>query len=242
MRTLVGILGGMGPAATAAFYQRLVQLTPANHDQEHLPVVIWADPSVPDRTAAFQGQGPSVLPWLERGLRVLKNAGAGIVVSPCNTAHIWLPDVARAESVELLSIIEATVDAMGAGAAAGAKVGLLATNATLASGLYQKSLGTRRFDPIIPTPSAQGRLVEGIYRVKAGRIEEATRLMGEAVAELVEGGASAVISGCTEVSVVLAQQRLSVPVVDSIEALAAAVLKRALHGANTSSCAAEHGA
>lgn len=234
MQPLVGILGGMGPAATAAFYQRLVQLTPATHDQGHLPVVIWADPTVPDRTAAFEGRGPSVLPWLERGLRVLKGAGAGIVVCPCNTAHIWLPDVARAEGLKLLSIIGATVDAVGASAAPGARVGLLATSATLRSGLYQESLATAGFEPVVPNPSTQDRLVEGIYRVKAGRMEEAAALMAEAVAELVDGGASAIISGCTEVSVVLARERLSVRVVDSIDALAAAVLHRALPDRTTS--------
>lgn len=229
MEGLVGILGGMGPSATAAFYTRLVEVTPAECDQDHIPVVMWADPTVPDRTAAFEGHGESVVPWLERGVRALRQAGAGLVACPCNTAHVWLPDVAHAEGVELVSIIDATVDAVGARAIPGAAVGLLGTDATLASGLYQRALSVRGFRPLTPSPATQKRLVDAIYKVKVGTpttLAEAAHLVERVGDELTGSGAAAIVSGCTEVSVLLGRLTLRVPAIDSMEALAHAVVRR----------------
>ena len=85
----LGILGGMGPAATAEFYRRLVEQTNANCDQEHIPVIIWGDPTVPDRSTSLMNRDD--LPWekLKQGILGLKNAGCEHIVIPCNTAHFW---------------------------------------------------------------------------------------------------------------------------------------------------------
>jgi len=71
----VGILGGMGPAATADFYTKLIQSTPATQDQDHLPVIIWADPSMPDRTAALLGNGPGPEHDARRGRVAISRCG-----------------------------------------------------------------------------------------------------------------------------------------------------------------------
>src|SRR3546814_6650974 len=84
---VIGILGGIGPAATADFYSKLVALTPGSTDQEHPKVVIWADPTVPDRTLALTENGPDPTPWLIRGARVLRESGATTLAIPCNTAR-----------------------------------------------------------------------------------------------------------------------------------------------------------
>src|SRR5580658_3430472 len=85
----LGVLGGMGPLASAQFMLRLTLLTPAERDQDHIPAVLWSDPRVPDRTAAMQGAGEDPLPWLLRGIAALRQAGCGAIAIPCNTAHGW---------------------------------------------------------------------------------------------------------------------------------------------------------
>src|SRR5690606_23936695 len=89
LRGLIGVLGGMGPLATVDFMQKLVAATPASRDQEHVPALISAIPQIPDRTRAFQGHGASPLPAMLACARRLEAAGAGVIVMPCNTAHIW---------------------------------------------------------------------------------------------------------------------------------------------------------
>ncbi|MGC0252195.1 aspartate/glutamate racemase family protein [Pseudactinotalea sp. Z1748] len=255
-RPLLGILGGMGPAATAAFYTQLVTRTPATRDQDHLRVVMWADPTVPDRTAALTGAGPSVVPWLERGVRALRASGADVIVSPCNTAHVWLGPVAREQGVELLSIVDATIErALAVGGSDGAvgtspveagpngvgpngvgPIGVLATSATLGSGLYQQALGERSRVALLPEPPAQERLIEAIYRVKVGTpaaLEQAAAALADVCRQLVAAGATTIISACTELSLVLPGAR-AVPIIDSTDALVRAVLHR-FHQPGTSS-------
>src|SRR4051812_6036337 len=84
---ILGVLGGMGPLASAHFMLRLTLLTPGEHDQDHIPAILWSDPRIPDRSAAGRGRGPDPLPWLMHGTEGLRQAGCGAVPIPCNTAH-----------------------------------------------------------------------------------------------------------------------------------------------------------
>ncbi|MBA2695360.1 MAG: aspartate/glutamate racemase family protein, partial [Actinobacteria bacterium] len=135
---VVGVLGGMGPAATVDFYAKLVRHTPAQRDQDHLRVVIWADPTVPSRQEALLAGGTDPTPWLEEGVRHLVGSGAQIVVVPCNTIHAYLGPVLADQPVEFLSIIDTTVRAIQRRDAR--RVGLLATDGALASGVFQAAL------------------------------------------------------------------------------------------------------
>src|SRR5271170_704064 len=92
---VLGVLGGMGPLASAHFMVRLTLLTPASRDQDHIPTVLWSDPRVPDRGDATQSGGADPLPWLLRGIVGLKQAGCGAIVVPCNTAHAWYKQMAQ---------------------------------------------------------------------------------------------------------------------------------------------------
>lgn len=226
-RSLVGILGGMGPAATAAFYTRLVESTPATRDQDHLRIVMWADPTVPDRTAALLEDGESIVPWLERGVRALRASGADIIVCPCNTAHVWLGAVAREHGVELLSIVNATIEEATTAGRHDGPIGILATEATLSSGLYQEALTQRGLAPLVPEPQDQARLIEAIYRVKAGTtsdFERATALIAQVCGQLAASGAGTIICACTELSLVLQDVDPAVRIIDSTDALVRAVV------------------
>ena len=136
---LLGVLGGMGPLATAQFLRRLVELAPAEREPDHVPTVVWSCPQIPDRVAPILGQGESPLPKLREGLAILSGAGALAIAIPCNTAHHWLSELEAASALPVLSIIDAVLGEVTAAAPNG-PVALLATAATLHARLYQGGL------------------------------------------------------------------------------------------------------
>lgn len=222
---IVGILGGMGPAATADFYTKLIEATPAATDQEHLRVVIWADPTVPDRSQAITGGGEDPTPKLAEGARRLKEAGAGFYVVACNSAHAFLAAVREQVDLEYLSLIDVTADHI-ASLPHTAQAGLLATDATVGSQLYQQALETRGVAPVIPTPEDQQVVMEAIYAVKASRMSDEQRAALAGVAErLADRGADVIIAGCTEIPLALSDEQSPRPLIDPAGLLVRRVLE-----------------
>lgn len=225
---LVGILGGMGPAATVDLYSKLIAATPATTDQEHLRVMIWADPTVPDRTAAIAGDGEDPTPKLVAGVQHLKDAGAEFYVAACNGAHAFLPQVREQVDLEYLSIVDVAAEHIEALPFASA-AGLLATDATLTSGLYQEALRARGISPVLPAEGHQRVVMEAIYAVKAGNLTESLReRLAEVVDALAAEGADVVVGGCTEIPLALSLERASRPLIDPATLLANSVVERAL--------------
>ncbi|MET9256528.1 amino acid racemase [Streptomyces sp. NPDC003717] len=227
-RPTLGVLGGMGPLATADFYQRLVARTPADADQRHLPVVIWADPAVPDRTAALLGHGPSPVPALVEGARWLRRAGVTCVAVPCNTAHAYVEQVARAAGVEVLDMVAAALTSAVGTVPGAARVGVLATRGTRLAGLYERA-GARLGAEVVQVPDrVQRELVDPAIRaVKAGADRaEPARWIAAAAGALAERGAQAVIAACTEIPLISAPAARVLPLVDSTDALVDAALLR----------------
>src|SRR3546814_12289091 len=106
----LGVLGGMGPMAGAVFVERLTALTPVETDQQHVPVILWSDPRVPDRPAGHAGTGTDPLSWMRNGARHLVDAGARAIAIPCNTAHLWYDQIAAETApVPVLHIVAAVV-------------------------------------------------------------------------------------------------------------------------------------
>ncbi|WP_327089270.1 amino acid racemase [Nonomuraea sp. NBC_01738] len=207
---LVGVLGGMGPAATADFYGKLVEETPAGDDQSHVPVVIWADPRVPDRSLSLLGQGEDPTPQLRHGIEALKRAGCEVLAVPCNTAHAFVPRLADEAGLELVSIVEVTADALAAAGVTAA--GLLATTGTLHSDLYGDALRKREIDPIEPTPDQQDQVSAAIAAVKAGALTPAHRAaLADVAGSLLDRGAEQVIAACTEIVLALDGDRVIDP-------------------------------
>lgn len=228
-RATIGILGGMGPLATADLYRKIIELTPANSDQEHIPVVIWADPRVPDRTEALLHDGEDPTPWLVRGAQALADMGADFIVIPCNTAHAFTAPLRSAVPRPLLSMIGAAADAIVRAAPDADTVGLLATSGTIAAELYQQALMERGRDVIVPDDDTQERCVMSAIRaVKAGRADSAaTALMQEAAGELAARGAGALLAACTEIPLIFEQEHTSTILVDATAALAEAAVATA---------------
>ncbi len=238
----VGVLGGMGPAATVDFFAKLVAASPAERDQDHLRILIDNDPSVPDRSAAVAGRGPSPGPRLAAMTRGLVAAGAQLLVMPCNTAHAYAEAItAAAPGTPFLSLIEVTVEATLARVPDASAVALLATDGTLASRLYDDAFEARGVRVLIPDAHEQPRVMAAIASVKRGAPDASARAALRSVAERLAGaGAAAVVAGCTEVPLLLrdGDVRLgdaAVPVIASTDALVARTVAVARAGARAGS-------
>ncbi|MFC7473661.1 aspartate/glutamate racemase family protein [Dankookia sp. GCM10030260] len=231
MDKVLGVLGGMGPLASAQFMVRLTLLTPAEQDQEHIPTVLWSDPRVPPRTAAKLAGGADPLPALLRGIRGLEAAGCGAIAIPCNTAHGWFDAMRDATALPILHIVDAAAADLARLGVAPGRIGLMGTAATLAMRLYQERLEGAGWDCLVPDAAEMDRLVSpAIALVKANRVADAYPPLAEVARGLAARGARAVVLGCTEIPLgIAAGPELPFPVIDTIDALARASIGWALN-------------
>ncbi len=230
-KKIIGIVGGMGPEATADLFMKIIKATPAKIDQEHIRVFIDNNTNIPDRTRAILGQGPSPLPALLDTVAKLKAAGAEILIMPCNTAHIYYPEIAEGAGVEFLHMMESTVNYIKQNYPEAQKVGILATSGTIESKLYHKVLEKNQLIPIAPVPEQQARVMDAIYSdwgVKAGFYDRSKEYFIGVGNTLIKQGADVIIMGCTEIPLALRNGDLAVPLVDATEVLAITAVQHAL--------------
>ena len=225
---VLGVLGGMGPLASAQFMLRLTLLTPATRDQDHVPTVLWSDPRVPDRNRNRLGPGPDPLPWLLRGINGLRHAGCGAIAIPCNTAHGWYDLLQEAASLPILHIVDAAAEELHRFGISPTTIGIMGTQATLEMRLYQDRLERQGWRCIVPSCDEMTQLVSpAIAAVKANRVDEAYVPLAQVVNRLAAQGAAAVVLGCTEIPLGLGagpHQALHAPTIDTIDALARAAI------------------
>jgi aspartate racemase len=229
---MIGVLGGMGPAATVDFLAKLIRLTPAHRDQDHVPVVVVSDPRVPDRVGPImEGRGPSPLDALRRGIRTLEQAGAGCIAIPCHTAHFWYDQMVASARVPILHVADAVLADLALHGKGDGPVGLLATAATLEAGFYQERLGAGGYACAVPAAEIMTTCVlPAIALVKQGRAGDAAPLLRRAVDHLTAHGTRTVVLACTELPLALAAAPDPLPCLDATEALARACI--AWHGAH----------
>jgi len=224
----LGVLGGMGPMAGAAFMARLVALTQASSEQAHIPAILWNDSRVPDRPAGHAGSGPDPWPWMLNGLRHLEQAGAQAIAIPCNTAHLWHEHMVAATRLPVLHIVEAVADDLERKGIRRACIGLMGTATTLRLGLYQRVLEARGHTCVLLDDAEHKAFcVAPIALVKANRMEQACEPALKGAQLLAARGAQAVVLGCTELPLAIPHARrgeVGVPVSDSIDALALAAI------------------
>lgn len=198
-RPRIGVLGGMGPLATADFLAKLAHATPAGRDQDHHPVTVDSTPQIPDRVSALEGRGDDPLPWLIAGAARLDAAGCAFIAMPCNTAHLWHARLAAASALPVLHIADAVAAELGDTDC----VGLLGTSATLGCGLYQKRLGSARRWLLPETGEMDAWVSPGIAAVKAGDLRTGGTLLRGAARKLAARGAGALVLACTEIPLVV---------------------------------------
>ena len=226
----IGILGGMGPEATAYFLGQLVRATAAGADRDHPPVIVYSLPQIPDRTEAILHGGPSPVPALFRGLRILHAAGADFAVMPCISVHYFLPKVAARSPLPILDLLEESLAAVKALEPVPGTIGLLAATGTVRSGIVARLFEPAGIEVIVPPARDQERVMAAICGkkgIKAGFIEGRPRdILLEAARGLVRRGARAVMAGCTEVPLVLDAGDLPVPLIEPMAVGARAAVRR----------------
>lgn len=238
---MIGILGGMGPLATVDLYRKIIEATPATRDQDHLHVIIEANPAVPDRSDALLRGGADPTPLLLSGANRLADAGASFIVVPCNTAHAFFPRITTEVSIPFLSMIEETARTISL-SHPGSVVGILATDGTITTNLYQEAFARYGLTSLTPDDPGQQRISQAIADVKAGQIGvEQTELVVRTARELVSRGAQVLITACTELPLILVQHDVPVPLVDPTQVLAEAAVVNALGAGTLQEAIAEEG-
>jgi aspartate racemase len=223
----IGVIGGMGPLATADYFAKVIAATSAADDEGHVPLLISSDPRIPRRPPAILHGDISPLPRLREVRDRLVAAGASALVMPCNTAHHWHAELSADCALPFPSIVEAACREAAAVAPAGGRIGLVATRATLAARLYEPALATLGLQPLVPDDALLDEaMLPAIAHLKAGRVAEAGAPMARAVQALRERGAAVVILACTEAPIAMssAPAALQALCIDSTAALARATV------------------
>lgn len=226
MERTIGILGGMGPLATAELFRRIVLKTPAGRDQEHPRVIIYNNPKIPDRTAFIIDEGEDPRPALVESARKLEEWGADFILMPCNTAHFFEETIRQAVRIPLVSMVEETAEYVRRMDIK--KVGLLATDGTIKGMVYHRALLKRGVKIALPDRKGQKDVMRAIYEgVKTGNLGLGRELFLRTARKL-QRRSEGVIAGCTEVSVVLRQEDLKVPLIDPLDVVAERAVRLAL--------------
>ena len=223
-----GVLGGMGPEATVDFMARVIELTDADCDQDHVRMLVDHNPHVPNRQDAILRGGQDPAPVLADMAADLEAAGADFLVIPCNTAYVFEDAILAATHVPLISIVGVSIAAAQERAPGAKRIGLLVTDGCLKSGIYQSGLKAAGLEAELPTAEELGELMTLIRSIKGGkRTEDTARGMAALADALASRGAGAIIAACTEIPLVLDQDAVSVPLVSSTDALAEITVKLA---------------
>lgn len=213
----LGILGGMGPAASAEYITRLIQQTSATTDQEHIPFVLWNEPRTPDRSTSIRNGDDKPLSYLLQGMQVLKETGCNVIVIPCNTAHFWYDELVKFK-IPIIHIVDSVADSLRDINVTGT-IGIMGTQATIELGLYQNRLND--WNCIVPSQEEMDNIVQpAIDLIKAGDMVKSHTMLMSTVDSLISRGASAVVLGCTELPLAVRElERNSIPLVNSIDSL-----------------------
>ena len=217
MKKTLGIIGGVGPLATMLIGEMIVRRTKAQKDQEHVLTIIDNDTSIPDRTAyILDNTKENPVPYLQRDAKKLAEYGAGVICIPCNTAHSFYEELQATTSVPVLHMIRET--AKRAKELGAKRVGILATDGTLTTKVYQTALEEQGITPVVPNATIQQQVMSVIYDyVKAGR--DVPKDVWAPIEQAMTG-CDRIILGCTELSIVNKELKLSTCYIDSLIVLA----------------------
>lgn len=228
MKQAVGVIGGVGPMATVYYMQRVIEMTKAGCDQEHINMLVFNDCDIPDRTAFITEKSPdNPLPVMVEDAKRLEAAGCEFVVIPCNTAHYFYDELERAVEIPVVNIVEETIRYAKARVQDLSCVGIMATTGTIVTGTYQKYAQRAGLSFAVPDEDEQDLLMQIIYDgVKAGK--PVPRADFDRVANHLRAkGAQCLILGCTELSVLKRDLPINDPdVLDSIDVLASETVRR----------------
>ncbi len=224
MQKSIGIIGGMGALATYDLFRKIIEMTDAKSDQEHIHIYIDCNTNIPDRTQAILAGGADPVPEMVRSGIRLQSMGADALVMPCNTAHYFYDRLTPFFDIPLLNMLEETAGEISRRGLR--KVGLLATDGTLQSGVYHKALDKAGVALLTPSPTGQASVMDVIYNgVKAANREIDLRAFYATIDGLLASGAEMLVLGCTELPLAFEMFRIDRPVIDPTTVLAAAAIR-----------------
>lgn len=217
----LGVLGGMGPMATAYFMKIIIDMTDAKIDQEHIPMLVYNHTTIPDRTDyILDNSKPNPVPILCADAKKLENSGADVIAMPCNTAHFFFEEIQKSVNIPVLHIVKETVEYIATRDNKCKKIGILATKGTLKSGVFEDFCKKYGLCAVLPTKAVSNMLMDIIYnKIKMGKKVSVAEFLG-IIDDMRESGCDAVILGCTELSVIKSDLHLKrYDIIDSLEVL-----------------------
>ena len=221
MKKVLGVLGGMGPLATQLFYKKVIEKTAASCDQEHLDMIVLSHATMPDRTKALLGgRTEELFQLLLKDARTLETTGAGVMAIPCNTSHVLADRLQENLSIPIVNMVRETAKHIGASIQEkDVKIGVLATDGTINTGLYQQELEKEGITPIVPCEKTQKLVMKIIYDgiKNGGSINYSDFLSIQE--ELYRENCKAAILACTELSCFKEIYQLSSYYIDAMDIL-----------------------
>lgn len=227
MSKKLGILGGMGPLATADLFRKIILLTDAKCDQEHIHILIDNNTSIPDRTSHIVGNGQDPRRQLIESAKRLGNMGTDFLIMPCNTAHYFYEDIIKEIDIPFLNMIEETVNYIQINHPNIEKIGLLATDGTSNSGIYDKYFEGTGIKVVKPNNTNQQHIMEFIYGIK-GNKEVTLDGFYETVENMKNEGVEVFILGCTELSSAYEMFKMKGIYVDPLEVISIRAINYAM--------------
>lgn len=215
----LGVIGGLGPMATAYFMQLVIEMTDAKTDQEHIPMVVYHCPQIPDRTSFFLGKSKEnpITKIVECG-KLLEQMGMELLVMPCITAHSLFEEIQKEVSIPMVHMVKETVGYLKKEGVC--HVGLEATDGTIWTGIFQRELEKQGIEVILPSKEKQAMVMHLVYHnVKAGKRVDMERFE-QIEQELQKQGAEVIVLGCTELSIINRDEKIGHGYLDVMEVLA----------------------
>ncbi len=227
---ILGIIGGMGPEASAQLYMKIIKKTSVKKDQDHFRIIIDSNPKIPDRTKAILGLGESPVPEIVQTAKNLENMGVELACIPCMTSHYFYDEIVKQVKLPIMNALEELNAYLEKNYPSVKKVGVLATTGTKNTKIFDQYL--KGYTMIYPDETIQEEnVMKAIYGegtgIKSGVLTgEPVRLLLEAGESLILKGAEVIILGCTEIGLVLNENNLSFPGIDPLNVMAEAMIEK----------------
>ena len=226
----VGVLGGMGPQATILLQQRIVDAVQADDDGAHVPLLVDMNPQVPSRLSwLLENKGEDPAPTLIKMARRLEHAGAQALVMPCNTAHHFASQIAAAVEIPFIDMVSHSAQRVSKFCSAGDRVGILASPATDKVKLFKKALSSHQLSDVYPMD--QIGMEASILSIKSNGVTESDRaILATNNRNLEKSGASCLLMGCSEFSLITDAIDVDIPVIDTLDVLVNEILNFSIGG------------
>ena len=225
LQKTIGIIGGMGPAATALLFSKIVDMTDAECDADHIHIYIDNYTAIPDRTASIKSGSDLPVEYICESGEKLISIGADILVIPCNTSHYYYDKIQHRLKVPVINMLGET--AFLCKTRGYKKVGVLATDGTRNTGIFDTELSKCGIEAVYPSAKGQKEVMSVIYdQIKAGKSFD-TRELSKYISEMVNFGAEAFILGCTELPMALRDGDYGYRFIDTLDVLAQSAIHKA---------------